>query len=403
MTALSRILLGSYRWTVRIRSPYTSFTNKVPIASFTSKVKVAGIPIDVHTHLTKPANTTRTREDEMVVSFSKNPLDRADELRKSEEALQEALSHSGGLYLPMYKLNPLINAAEDGDGLGWLRLSQNGNTEGVHDSSPVLLGTASDGNETVPYFAMDVSHYPTNDQQLLGIDAPMNFAFKDSRKVASSLSIPDTGILAQARSLLSWHSTHRFCSQCGSHTEAQKGGYVRVCTDCEAHHFPRTDPCVIMLVVDEENDTCLLGRGKAKSFIYYSCLAGFIDQGETLEEAVRREVKEESGIDVGEVSYFKSQPWPFPSSLMFGCFAKALSRDVVIDYSEMEDIKWFSREDVKTALQGQNSQFQVLITVLNMINFHRNLVLQVPERVAIAHHMMHAWVHNTTKQLTKIL
>ena len=168
----------------------------------------------------------------------------------------------------------------------------------------------------------------------------------------------EAGILAQSRAQLDWHRRHQFCSVCGQRTEQGRGGQVRKCMACKADHFPRTDPVAIMVVTDGER--CLLGqsRGRLSRTGTYSALAGFMDQGESIEEAVRREVKEEAGIEVGQVRYHSSQPWPFPSSLMIGCHARALTTDIHIDDEEMTDVRWFPRADVLSALRGDHPQLQ---------------------------------------------
>ena len=149
---------------------------------------------------------------------------------------------------------------------------------------------------------------------------PDGAKFAEARGIAARLEPGDAGIVAQARSVLNWHDKHRFCSVCGEPTLPRDGGSVRQCGSCEAEHFPRTDPAVIMVVW--RDDKCILGRQKAWAPGFYSALAGFVDQGETIEEAVRREVFEEAGVVVDDVEYVKSQPWPFPSSLMIGCASR---------------------------------------------------------------------------------
>ncbi len=160
------------------------------------------------------------------------------------------------------------------------------------------------------------------------------------------------GEVAQAISLLSWNAANRYCGKCGSPTEMKIGGYKRVCTECQHMMFPRTDPVVIMLTVDVENDRCLLGRSHHFQEGMYSCLAGFVEPGETIEHAVRRETVEESGIEVGRVRYHASQPWPMPHSLMIGCYSEAISTEITIDPQEMSDVRWFSRDEVKSMLDA---------------------------------------------------
>jgi NAD+ diphosphatase len=152
------------------------------------------------------------------------------------------------------------------------------------------------------------------------------------------------GAYAQAKSLLHWHQRHRYCSNCGTPTTSVAAGWRRDCAACGVQHFPRTDPVVIMLVTDGE--ACVLGRQPRFPPGMYSCLAGFVEGGETLENAVRREIFEESGLTTGRVAYVASQTWPFPSSLMIGCVAQATSSEIVVDHKELEDARWFSRDEV---------------------------------------------------------
>lgn len=173
-----------------------------------------------------------------------------------------------------------------------------------------------------------------------------DLAFVDLRAVAQrGLLAPDAiGALAQAKSLLAWHDANGFCAACGRPSRISAGGSRRECEACGRHHFPRVDPVVIMLVSD--GDRALLGRQAHFPKGMYTCLAGFVEPGETAEDAVRREVAEEAGLEVGRVDYWASQPWPFPSSLMIGCMAQALTQEIVVDRIELEDARWFAREEV---------------------------------------------------------
>ena len=174
----------------------------------------------------------------------------------------------------------------------------------------------------------------------------------DLRSIATEAAVEadELGLLAVAKSMLDWHARHGFCAQCGTATVMKAGGFRRECPSCNAHHFPRVDPVVIMLV--RRGDTCLLGRGPHFRPHMYSCLAGFLEPGETIEAAVRREVFEETRIRVGAVGYRTSQPWPFPSSLMMGCVAEALDGEIVTDPSELEDARWFDRAAVRAMMDG---------------------------------------------------
>ncbi|MBN9074497.1 MAG: NAD(+) diphosphatase [Rhizobiales bacterium] len=160
------------------------------------------------------------------------------------------------------------------------------------------------------------------------------------------------GALAQAASLLAWHASHAFCSRCGTKSEMRIGGYKRHCPNCNAEHFPRTDPVAIMVAVRQ--DHCLLGRSPHFAPGMFSALAGFIEPGETIENAVRRETFEESGIRLGRVAYHASQPWPFPYSLMIGCYGEALNEDIDPDTAELEACRWFTREETRLALAGSH-------------------------------------------------
>ncbi|MFL6831319.1 MAG: NAD(+) diphosphatase [Xanthobacteraceae bacterium] len=179
--------------------------------------------------------------------------------------------------------------------------------------------------------------------------------------------------LAEGKALLNWHARHRFCSTCGAATDLVEGGWRRDCPSCRAQHFPRTDPVVIMLAVAGER--CVLGRSHRFQPGMWSCLAGFVEPGEAIEDAVRRETREEAGIVCGRVRYFASQPWPFPTSLMIGCHAEARSREVVIDRSELDDARWFDREEVAAMLLQRHPDG-----------------LTTPPSMAIAYHIIRAWV-----------
>jgi NAD+ diphosphatase len=179
--------------------------------------------------------------------------------------------------------------------------------------------------------------------------------------------------LAEAKALLGWHARHRFCSNCGAPTAVVQAGWRRDCPSCYVEHFPRTDPVVIMLAITGER--CVLGRSHRFMPTMWSCLAGFVEPGESIEEAVRREVLEEVGIACGRVRYFASQPWPFPSSIMIGCHAEALSDTIVVDREELEDARWFERDELAAMLRRAHPQG-----------------LTTPPPVAIAHHIIRSFV-----------
>src|ERR1700733_3305795 len=201
---------------------------------------------------------------------------------------------------------------------------------------PVLLGLV----EGRAYFALDLSH----EEAPLGIMAAAGaLEFTDLRRVGPLLPREEGSLLAYARGIAYWHERHRFCGLCGAATASAEGGHVRRCTNaqCAISHFPRTDPAVIMLVHDGER--CLLGRKPGWPGGMHSTLAGFVEPGESLEEAVAREVFEETSVRIDEAIYHSSQPWPFPASLMLGFHARATSTDLTIDPGELEDARWFER------------------------------------------------------------
>ncbi len=167
----------------------------------------------------------------------------------------------------------------------------------------------------------------------------------------AGLGAADAPLFAAALSLARWHSRHRFCATCGHESEIVRGGWSRKCPACSTEHYPRVDPVVIMLA--EHGGRLLLGRQYHYPPNRYSALAGFVEVGETIEDAVARELKEEAGIDVADVTYLASQPWPFPSSLMVGCTSRALSSELTIDVSEIEDARWFTRDEVAAAIEGR--------------------------------------------------
>jgi NAD+ diphosphatase len=214
------------------------------------------------------------------------------------------------------------------------------------------------------------------DRRILVVPGREDLKLVDLRSIAAGgLVPPDQGaMLAAAKALMNWHARHRFCSNCGSPTDVAVAGWRRDCPVCKAIHFPRTDPVVIMLAV--HGDACLLGRQPRFPKGMYSALAGFVEPGETIEAAVRREVREEAGVACRAVQYFASQPWPFPASLMIGSFAQAESRELQIDQVELEDARWFSRDEAIALVEGRHPDG-----------------LLAPAKMAIAHHLLKRWAY----------
>jgi NAD+ diphosphatase len=207
------------------------------------------------------------------------------------------------------------------------------------------------------------------------LKAQNRFVVTDLRSIAMQGLVAEDHLppLAEAKAMLHWHARHRFCSNCGAPSTLTEAGWRRDCPACKATHFPRTDPVVIMLAIDGER--CLLGRQTRFVKGMWSCLAGFVEPGETIEEAVRRETREEAGITCGKVRYFATQPWPFPMSLMIGCHAEALTSDIAVDRSELEDARWFDREEAAQMLLRRHP-----------------VKLGTPPPVAIAYHIIRAFV-----------
>src|SRR5579871_2188809 len=283
-----------------------------------------------------------------MIAFSGNPLDRASDKRSDAAWLAERRTEHTTRVLPLWKLQPLLlgpeNATEnttlgfvDGDLAAGL---------GAPNAAEVFLGL--DGR--VAYFARDISSLTDP----LAASLASHGHFRDARSAAALLPGQEIAILGQAKALIDWHNRHGFCAQCGSPTELGDGGYRRICPVCKAEHFPRTDPAVIMLVT--AGDRCLLGRNKRFTGGHYSTLAGFLEPGETIEEAVRREVYEEVSVRVGTVSYFASQPWPFPSNLMIGCFAEAATDSIQVDGNEILAARWFDRDTIRLLLSGESNE-----------------------------------------------
>jgi NAD+ diphosphatase len=296
-----------------------------------------------------------------MIVFSGNPLDREEKRRRDAAWLRERLADDATRVLPVWKLSPLVRTGEP-PRLAWATPAL---LDGREDQpEPVFLGVA-DG---IAHFAVDLSDRPDPLEEF-GFAGVAHFP--ELRAVAGLLPPGDAGIAAQARQIVDWHARHGFCPGCGERTHPETAGWSRRCSACSSEHFPRTDPVVIMLVLDGER--CLLGRQPAWPRPFFSALAGFVEAGETLEEAVRREVAEEAGIAVDEVHYQASQPWPFPASLMLGCTARAATREIRIDSHELEEADWFTRDEVSNALAGPTAR------------------LAVPPPMAIAHQLIRAW------------
>ena len=265
--------------------------------------------------------------------YTGSPLDRVSHLRTDAGWVADALADPSTRFVPLWRGRNLFATAADGTPRA---VFPTGMSVGEHGWA--LLGNA-DGTAS---FALDLS--------ALADPAAVieEGEFNELRTIGAGLPSADASILAHARGLMHWRSRHRFCGLCGAECEPQSAGNVMACTGCKTHHFPRTDPAVIMLVT--RGDKALLGHSaRFPNSVMYSTLAGFVEPGESLEEAVAREVMEESGIAVTRVRYHSSQPWPFPASIMLGFYAEGLTQEIVLDEDELTDARWFSREEMRDA------------------------------------------------------
>jgi len=284
-------------------------------------------------------------------SFRPGQLDRAAELRAGDTAQQDSQARC-----QVFWRGKLLIGADNRPVLIPL------DHQALRDcrEAPVFLGLTAEG----PRFAADlVLWQPHEDAATIGQFTDQShqvhpgFAeahFGEIRGVMAGLSDLDGECVATARALLGWHAVHRFCSNCGQPSLVELSGWQRKCPACATQHFPRTDPVVIMAIT--RGDKLLLGRGPSWPEGMYSLLAGFVEPGETIEAAVRRETFEEAGIRVGEVRYVASQPWPFPMSLMFGCYGEALDETITIDPEELADARWVSRSEVESILAGAHPE-----------------------------------------------
>ncbi len=294
------------------------------------------------------------------------PLDRVSNRREDRDWLAEVLRARETRIVPVWRSQNLVHNEEDRALLPTVEEAGDLLELGRHIS---VLGV----RDGVAYVGVDLSHLEDPYQHPL-IDA--QGAFEDLRKVGPVIAREEGAILAHARGLMHWHSRHGFCGACGSPTEITHAGHQRNCTnpDCRTSHFPRTDPAVIMLVT--RGEMCLLGRTHNFRPNMYSTLAGFVEPGESLEEAVEREVYEEVGIPVEDVRYMGSQPWPFPCSLMLGFHAEARSTELRIDPVELEDARWLTREQVENP---------------------RELGISMPRGDSIAFRLIRAWLEGASE------
>jgi NAD+ diphosphatase len=297
-------------------------------------------------------------------AFVSNTLDRAAHLRFSDEKLFALEGKSSSRAYVIYRDSLVMK--KDGDAQRALLTIDEALKFGANPGT-VFLGLR-DGDAV---FGMGIGA-PAVEKLLTRDDVVVS----ELRGMAMQGMVPPEQLsaVAQAKSLVSWHQRHGFCANCGTKSSMAEGGWKRVCPSCKTEHFPRTDPVVIMLV--EKGDKCLLGRQKQFAPGMYSCLAGFVEAAETIEDAVKREIFEESGIRCTDVTYYMTQPWPYPSSLMIGCSARAISDEITVDKMELEDARWFDRDEAMLMWKREHPDG-----------------LAGPHPFAIAHHLLGRWLH----------
>ncbi|XP_070690423.1 NAD-capped RNA hydrolase NUDT12 isoform X2 [Pempheris klunzingeri] len=332
--------------------------------------------------------------------FSRETLDRLSGKRTDQVWLEAKHKDPSTVYLLFSSLSPMVSSSQEDD-KAEIKLCRF-RYETVKDllqkpaTMLIFLGvekrtkpsssssssqTEGGASEPPAWFAFSTDE---DAAELLKRCREKNCSFpKSANRDLLKFSEEEAGVVAQARSVLAWHSRYSFCPTCGSGTKLEEGGYKRSClnSDCRSlqgvHNtcYPRVDPVVIMLVIHPDGNQCLLGRKKIFPAGLFSCLAGFIEPGESLEDAVRREVEEESGVKVGPVQYVSCQPWPMPSNLMIGCLAVAISTDIKVDENEIEEARWFPRQQViESLLRGARPAFTV------------------PPRQTVAHQLIKHWI-----------
>lgn len=302
--------------------------------------------------LTPPINT-----------YAGNPLDRAGERRADAAWLEARAGDSTSLYVCLWNKKPLLE--KHGEGLQIAYLPPRMALElAPSPEEGLFLGLWKE----TPVFAVELSgEADPSAGALAGLGV-----FEELRMATPMLADPEAAILATAKAVFEWRGRHRYCAACGQESQIADGGWKRVCPSCRTEHFPRTDPVVIMLAVHEGR--CLMGRQAAWPDKMYSALAGFLEPGETIEEACARELFEEAGLRAVDVRYHSSQPWPYPSTLMIGLIAEVDSDDARPDQTELEAVRWFTKADIRIVLAGADAE------------------VRAPMKLAIARTLLEAWV-----------
>jgi NAD+ diphosphatase len=299
--------------------------------------------------------------------FAGNPLDRVSEHRADPEWMAAQLAAPDALGLALWNGKPLVETTkEGGTQIAYIPAGMAKELSGGPEKL-LFMGLW----QGVAVFAVDLDGRPDPaDGPLEGLGR-----FEDLRVIAMTMPGTEAAIVATAKSMFEWRRKHRFCSACGQPSEVADGGWKRICPSCETQHFPRTDPVVIMLAVKGER--CLVGRQAAWPKLMYSALAGFLEPGESIEEACARELWEEARLKTRSVRYHSTQPWPYPSSLMIGLIAEVENDDAVADQIELDEVRWMTREETRAMLRGEVAD------------------AKAPGALAIAHQLIKAWAEET--------
>lgn len=300
--------------------------------------------------------------------FAGNPLDRVSEHRSDPEWIATQLAAPDALGLALWNGKPLVETTKDGGTqIAYIPAGMAKELAGGPEKL-LFLGLW----QGVAVFAVDL------DGRADPADGPLEGLgrFEDLRVIAMTMPGTEAAIVATAKSMFEWRRKHRFCSACGQPSEVAEAGWKRVCPSCETQHFPRTDPVVIMLAVKGER--CLVGRQAAWPKLMYSALAGFLEPGESIEEACARELWEEARLKTRSVRYHSTQPWPYPSSLMIGLIAEVENDDAVADQIELDEVRWMTRDETRAMLRGEVAD------------------AKAPGALAIAHQLIKAWAEETS-------
>jgi NAD+ diphosphatase len=297
-------------------------------------------------------------------TFAGNPLDRSSYLRSVPQFIASRLGDPATRALVLWNGLPLVTGSDEAPKLARLTLDM---VRPLAGDDRKLLFLGMDGEAAV--FAVDLA----GEADPTAGPLEGHGSFRNLRDIATALAPEEAGMAAAARALFEWSRRHSFCSVCGHPNEVVDAGWRRRCTVCGVEHFPRTDPVVIMLPVIGER--CLLGRLQTQAPGRFSCLAGFLEPGETIEEACAREVKEESGLEVVSVRYHSSQPWPWPSNLMIGLIAEVADDRAAPDETELAEVHWFTRDEAKALVEGRLEGFAA------------------SPPLAIGHQLLRAWAY----------